>query len=206
VIGWQRLTHAADIVRLAVVCGAAIRLGAGDVAVALKGLLVLPPSVLGRLVRINPGYDLLFTFALAGEATATALGAYDSVSWGDTLSHLVLPLLSGPVLYVGLVRLVAAPGPSGTPSTRFLLGAAIITATSVLALGALWEIVEWAADGTFGTNYSQGYRDTLQDLLADAIAAIAGGALVAGWLRATRGEPDLPLAMVQPRSAASPRR
>jgi hypothetical protein len=57
-----------------------------------------------------------------------------------------------------------------------------VTAASVLALGALLELVEWAADGAFGTNYSHGNRDTLVDLLADSIAAI-GGVLVAVWLR-----------------------
>ena len=178
----QRLTCGADVVRVSLLCGAAGWLVAGDPSAALKALLVLPPAVLGRVVRIHPAFDLLFSFALAAEAAASGLGAYDSISWGDTLSHVVLPVLSGPVLYVGLVRLGAAAQPSAGPTARCLLGAAVVTAASVLALGALWELVEWAADSALGTNYSQGNRDTLVDLLADSVAAIGGGVLVAVWL------------------------
>jgi hypothetical protein len=178
----QGLTRAADLVRVALLCSAAGWLVAGDGAAALKALLVLPPALLGRLVRVEPTFDLLFSFALAAEATATGFGAYDSMGWGDTLSHLVLPMLSGPVLYAGLVRLGAAAAPSGAPA-RFLLGAAVVTAASVLAVGTLWELVEWGADGAFGTNYSEAYPDTLVDLLADAIAAIGAGVLVAARLR-----------------------
>jgi hypothetical protein len=181
----QQLTRAADLVRLAILCSAAIWLIAGDGSAALRALLVLPPALLARLVRVDPSFDLLFSFALAAEGAATGLGGYDSISWGDTLSHLVLPLLSGPILYTGLVRLGAVPDPEVATSGRFLAGAAVVTAASVLALGALWELVEWAADGLFGTNYSQGYNDTLGDLLADAIAAIGSGALVAASVSRT---------------------
>jgi hypothetical protein len=187
----QRLTRGADVVRVALLSGAAGWLVAGDPSAALKALLVLPPAVLGRVVHIHPAFDLLFSFALAVEATASGLGAYDSVSWGDTLPHLVLPVLSGPVLYVGLVRLGAAAQPSAAPTARFRLGAAVVSAASVLALGALWELVEWATDSAFGTNYSEGYRDTLVDLLADAVAAIGGGVLVAVWLGAGARGPGL---------------
>jgi hypothetical protein len=184
----RRLTRVADLVRVALLCTAAVWLIAGDGSAALKALLVLPPALLGRVVRIHPGFDLLFSTALAAEAIATGLGAYDSIGGGDTLSHLVLPLLSGPVLYGGLVTLGIVPSPSIAPAARFGLGAAVVTAASVLALGTLWELAEWAADGAFGTNYSQGYSDTLGDLLADAGAAVISGALVAGWLRlASRG-------------------
>jgi hypothetical protein len=175
----QRLTRGADVVRVALLSGAAGWLVAGDPSAALKALLVLPPAVLGRVVHIHPAFDLLFSFALAVEATASGLGAYDSVSWGDTLPHLVLPVLS------------AAAQPSAAPTARFRLGAAVVSAASVLALGALWELVEWATDSAFGTNYSEGYRDTLVDLLADAVAAIGGGVLVAVWLGAGARGPGL---------------
>jgi hypothetical protein len=168
-------------------CLAAALLAAGDGPAGLKALLVLPPALLGRLARVHPGADLLFTLALAAEVTGTALGVYDSIGWGDTVSHLVLPLLSGPIMYVALVRLGAVPEPTAAPTERFLVGAAFVTAITVLGVGAMWELVEWAADGTLGTQYAQGYEDTLVDLLADAIAAVTSGALVAMWLRSGSG-------------------
>ena len=43
-------------------------------------------------------------------------------------------------------------------------------------------LVEGTADDTLGTNFSQGYTDTLTNLRNDAIAAAASGVLVAVWL------------------------
>lgn len=155
---------------------------AGDHAAALKCLLVLAPSVAGRLVRVPPAFDLLFTAALAGDAAGSGLAAD---VWPDDASHLILPFLSAPIVYRVLLALGAAPPPAAT--RRAAVGAGIATAVGVLALGALWELVEWGSDVAFGTDYSQGYWDTLSDLLLDAIAAVLGGALVAVWLaRAAR--------------------
>lgn len=186
-ISRKRLARAADVVRLAILCSAAIWLVGDDGSAALKALLVLPAALLGRVAPVTPAFDLLFASALAAEVTGTGLGAYDSITWGDTLSHVLLPLLSAPILYAALVRLGAVTNHSAEPSATVLVGAVVVTAACVLAVGALWELVEWAADSAFGTEYSQGYGDTLGDLLADAIAAIGGGALVAFWLHVTRG-------------------
>ncbi len=175
--------------RVGILCGAAAFLATGDGPAALKALLVMPAALAPRLIRVHPLLDLVFTLALAAEAIGRGVATYGGA---DTLSHTVLPLLSGPVLYVGLVRLGALPAASTAPR---LLAAAIVTAAAVLALGAMWELVEWAVDSAFGTNFSQGYQDTLVDLLTDAIAAAASGALVALWLRAATARPALQLAM-----------
>jgi hypothetical protein len=161
-----KATLCADVVRMAIICGAAIFLATGDGAAALMALLVLVPSVVARWVRVNPVLDLAFALALGAHVVARPYGG------GDTLPHLVLPLLSGPVLYVGLVRLGIAPRRPG-----------VTTFAGVLALGVAWELVEWLADAALGTDYSQGYGDTAGDLLNDAIAAGASGVLVSAWVR-----------------------
>jgi hypothetical protein len=168
-----------------ILCGAVAFLAAGDGPAALKALLVLPAALAPRLLRVHPLLDLTFVVALAAEALGRGVAGYGG---DDAISHLALPLLSGPVVYVGLVRLGVLPVAS-TRSGR--LYAALGTVAGVLALGAAWELVELAADGMFGTNYSQGRRDTVGDLLNDAIAASASGALVALWLRASAARPRL---------------
>jgi hypothetical protein len=178
-----RLRRAADMVRAAIVCAAALFLIAGDGAASLKALLVLPPAFAGRYGRVNPAFDFCFAFALLVEVVATSLGAYDSISWGDGLSHVVLPLLSGPVLYAGIVRLRGGPDVHRAPTARSLLASAVLTALAVLSLGLVWEFVEWVADAAFGTDFSQGYDDTRDDLRNNAIAAAGSAALVAAWLR-----------------------
>lgn len=194
-LGTARLTMCADLVRLGVLCAAAIFLAMGEGSAALKALLVLPVALAARLVRVHPVLDLTLALALATEAIGSGAAGYDAIAGGDTSAHLVLPLLSGPVLYVGLVRLGAVPNHAARPDTLGLLGAAIVTSAAVLALGAAWELVEWAADGMLDTNYSQGYDDTLGDLLNDALAATGSGALVALWLRGSAGRPALALAI-----------
>jgi hypothetical protein len=175
--------RAADIVRIGLLCAAGVLLASGDGAVALKALLVLAPALAARLARVSPTFELLFTSALAAELAATKLGAYDSISWGDTVSHTVLPFLSGPIAYGLLVRIGIVAEPGDARALRVLLGAATITAILVLALGIAWELVEWTADSALGTDFSQGYADTRGDLIDDALAAACSGALVAGWLR-----------------------
>jgi hypothetical protein len=188
------LRTCADVVRLTILCSAAVFLALGDGSTALKAVLVFPAALAARVVGANPALDLLFALALGAEAIGTAFEGYHAFIGGDTVPHIALPLLAGPVLYVGLVRLGAVPGLDAAPAPRRLFGAAIVTLASVLALGAVWELVEWLADAAFGTNYSQGYRDTLFDLLNDTIAATASGAVVALWLRTGARRPALALA------------
>lgn len=159
------MTLCADLLRVAILCSAAVFFADGDGASALKAVLVLGPAVFARLVRVHPALDLVFALALFAEAVGMFGG-------GDTLPHLVLPFLSGPVLYVGLMRLGAVARP-----------AALVTFAGVLVLGIAWEIVEWSADTALGTDYSQGYDDTTGDLVNDAIAAAASGAVVGVWAR-----------------------
>jgi hypothetical protein len=179
----RRLTRAADLVRAAIACAAAVFLIAGDESAGLKALLVLPPAFAGRLVPVHPAFDLLFALALLAEVVATSLGAYDSIAWGDGLSHIVLPLLSGPILYAGIVRLRGGADAEGATHARSFFRSALVTAAAVLCLGLVWELVEWVVDAVFGTDFSQGTDDTLDDLRNDAFAAVGSGVLVAAWLR-----------------------
>jgi glucosyl-dolichyl phosphate glucuronosyltransferase len=192
----------ADTLRVLLVVAAGAFLAAGEGSAALKSVLVLAPALCARAARAPAGFDLAFTAALAVEAMGTGTGAYEWVGWGDSTSHLVIPFLSAPVVYHVLMRLGAAPPADVAHDRRAFAAAGLVAAISVLALGTLWELVEWGADSAFGTEYSQGYLDTLTDLLADTIAATLGGLLVAAWLRARlRGRPSADLGEATPQDA-----
>jgi hypothetical protein len=172
----------ADIARIAILASALAFLAEGDKSAALKALLVLVPALASRLVRVPAGFDFLFASALAIEALGSGLGAFHRIGWPEGASHLVIPFLSAPIVYQSFVRLGATPAPEDIPAKLPVAGAGLLTAAGVLALGALWELVEWGSDNTFRTDYSLGYSDTLSDLLADAVAATGGGLLVAIWV------------------------
>jgi hypothetical protein len=183
--GWAsgrgRPTRCADVIRLAILLSAALFLATGDGSAALKALLVAAPSFLARLLRVNPTLDLVFALALGLEAVF-GTSALPWAGRGDTLPHIVLPLLSGPVMYAGLNRVRALPTISGRPTASAFVAAATVTAAAVVALGAAWELIEWAADTCLATDYSQGARDTVGDLTNDSIGAAGGGTLVGLWL------------------------
>jgi hypothetical protein len=164
--------HAADVVRAALVCAAAALVLAGDGAIAAKVVLVLPATVAARLLDVSPVLDLVFTLALAGEAAGSALAAHELIGWDDRISHFVLPLLCGLVVYAALRRTRAPHRPAGV---------GLMTAVAVLAIAAAWEVVEWGVDAALGTNFSMGHDDTVGDLSADAAAAVGAGAAAVLW-------------------------
>ena len=175
------MRRTADVARAGLACAAAALLLAGDGAVAAKVVLVLPATVAARLVGTPPVLDLVFTLALAGEAAGSVLAAHELIGWDDRISHLVLPLLCGLVVY-------AALGRGRAPHRPVALG--LMTAVAVLAIAAAWEIVEWGVDAAFGTNFSMGHDDTVGDLSADAVAAAGAGAAAVLWHSTTAPTPD----------------
>jgi hypothetical protein len=163
------LTRFADLVRAGLVCAAAALLVAGDGAVAVKVVLLLPATLASRLLGVSPLLDLVFTLALATEAAASVLATHGLIHWDDRIPHLVLPLLSGAVVYAALQR---------TRVPRRPAVAGLVTGAAVFAIAAVWEVVEWGVDATVGTNFSMGSADTVGDLSADAVAAAGAGAAV----------------------------
>jgi hypothetical protein len=168
------VTRVADLVRAGLACAAAAFLVAGDDSVAVKVALLLPATFASRLFGVSPPLDLLFTLALAAEAAGSTLATHGLIAWDDRISHLVLPLLSGSVVYAALQR-------TGGPHRPAVVG--LITGTAVLAIAAVWEVVEWGADAAIGTNFSMGSDDTRGDLSADAVAAAGAGAAAVLWHR-----------------------
>lgn len=57
----------------------------------------------------------------------------------------------------------------------------LVTFALGLAVGALWEVLEWTSDGVLGSHLSQGNTDTVGDLIADASGSLAGGGLMVLW-------------------------
>jgi hypothetical protein len=50
----------------------------------------------------------------------------------------------------------------------------LVAAGLTIAVGAAWELVEFACDSFFGTDMAQGYDDTIRDPTADAAGAVTG--------------------------------
>lgn len=177
VIGPSVGQRGADLLRFAIAGTAVVAIAVGDTTAAIKCVLLLPPALASRFVGVPPIWEFAFNLALAVEAIGSA-AAWNGVAGWNTAAHVVIPFLSGPLLYHALWRLGLRSDPEMLGSTPARLAAGIVTFSSVVAIGALWELLEWAVDTWFGTDFAQGYADTMTDLLHDAIAAVASSLVI----------------------------
>jgi hypothetical protein len=172
-----------DVLRIGLVIATVAVLVAGETAggVALGFAAVL--ALVARVVNLPRAYDLPFVVVLSLHALGEAMGWYDSLPWFDRVVHVVLPCLVAPVLYIGLARLEVLPDPRDETTARHYTGMAIVTFCLGMSVGGLWEIVEYASDGTLDTALSEGNADTVGDLVADAIGALLSALLLVAWAR-----------------------
>ena len=183
---WSRLVRdPIDLLRIALAIGAVANALDRDWTGA--GYLVVSSlAVLGaRLANLPRMLDLAFVLAMSLTGWGEALGFYDTYAWFDRVVHFLVPTLGAPVVYVALARLEVLPDPRDETGLRRDAGMVIVTLALGLAIGAVWEIVEWASDGTLGSNLSEGNDDTVGDLVADGLGSLAGAALLLLWT--TRG-------------------
>jgi uncharacterized membrane protein YjdF len=181
---WGRVVRdPLDVLRLAFLAGAVAFAAAGDAKGTFNLLLGFAVLVAARLANLPRLYDLAVVVAMCFTQVGEALGLYDSIGWYDRVVHFVVPMLSSQVVYLCLARLDVLPDPRQETVRRHEAGMLIVTFALGLAIGALWEVFEWASDGVFGSDLSQGNTDTVGDLVADATGSLAGGALMVLWAR-----------------------
>jgi hypothetical protein len=144
---------------------------AGIVAFALPGLFV------PRFIGMVPWADAVFSASLLVAAWSNVFDLYTRISWWDLAVHFTCAGVLGAVSYLVLARLglVAAPGERGFIAP----GAIVITAMSGLALGALWEMVEWVGYAYISDEIFVTYNDTIGDLAVGGLGALCAGFVVA---------------------------
>lgn len=172
-----------DLLRLALVIATGAALVAGNVGGALAFGFAAGFALLARLVNLPRPYDFGFVLVLTLHAAGEAFGWYDSLEWFDRVVHVVLPCLVAPVLYIGLARLEVLPDPRDDTHARHYVGMAIVTFCLGMAVGGLWEIIEFSSDGMLDTALSEGNSDTVGDLVADAAGSALGALLLVAWAR-----------------------
>ena len=172
-----------DVLRGVPAVGAATFALAGDaraaaiLAVAAVVCLVIRPVLLPRL------YDLSVVLAANLQGWGEALGLYDEIVWFDNVVHFTVPLLGSPVVYIVLARLDVVPDPRDETHARHYVGMFLVTLAIGLAIGAIWEMVEYASDHTLGSSLQIDNAETVGDLFADGCGALCGSAFVVLWAR-----------------------
>lgn len=170
----SRLLQGAIVVLLVV--GLATRTP-GVVVNALLALAVtFLPALLARdlHLRVDAGLVLLLTVALFLH-TLGMLGLYSNVWWYDHVTHTLSAILVAGVGYTA-TRAVDLYSDAIYLPRRFL---ALYIVLFTLAAGVLWEILEFVAREFAGALAVEpvlvqyGLEDTLEDLVFDAVGAVA---------------------------------
>ncbi|MEA2290578.1 MAG: hypothetical protein QOD55_2575 [Solirubrobacteraceae bacterium] len=172
-----------DVLRVVLVAGAVAFALAGDGRGAFLLGVAGAVAWLVRPVLLPRVYDLCLVLALSLQAWGEALGLYDALTWFDNVVHFSVPFFGAPTLYIALARLDVVPDPRDETDLRLYVGIAVITFALGVALGALWEIAEWASDNVAGSSLQIDNEDTVGDLIADSLGSLCGAALLVCWAR-----------------------
>jgi hypothetical protein len=137
----------------------------------------LPAIVAPRFLGARAGFDVVFSATVLIAAWSNVFDLYRSIPGWDLVLHVVCTGMLAAMLYLVLARLDVVP-PARTAGTRRRTPMVIVTALA-LALGALWEMIEWAGktfvtDAIFVT-----YTDTIGDLMAGGVGGLLAGIVVA---------------------------
>ena len=172
-----------DVLRLIIVAGAAVYAVDGQWGSAALLAALGSVTLVARLVNLPRLYDLALTLGMALKGFGETLGLYDQFVRFDDLVHFTLPMLTAPVVYIALARLDVVPDPRDETHLQHYVGIGVVTAALGIAIGALWELVEWRSDAWFGTALSEDNDDTNGDLFRDTLGSLVGAGLLVVWAR-----------------------
>jgi hypothetical protein len=172
-----------DLLRAAFFAGAAVFAVLGELG-GVANLLVAGVALLAaRAADLPRLYDLGFTVAMILTGWGEALGLYDAWKPYDNVVHFIVPMLTSQVAYICLARLEVLPDLREEFVPRHYTGIWLVTFALGVAIGGLWEILEWSSDSLFGSNLSMSNDDTVGDLIADSLGAATGGLLLVAWTK-----------------------
>jgi hypothetical protein len=179
---WNRLVRdPIDVLRIAFIGGTIVYWALGrSTAIGLTAASIV--LVIARLIDLPRPYDLMLLGAMVLIAGGTALDLYGRILWYDKLVHGLSPFMWAPALYIVCVRLEVLPDLGHSRAAHHLVGMFLVTLALGAAVGAGYEICEWALDGLFPHwHLVKGERDTATDLIADFIGAGLGGLSLVVW-------------------------
>lgn len=177
----------ADAATLLTLLSLVLGLWASGVAVALYSLVLLGQTVV-RLAPLRAPVQAGTAVILVAAAWAAMLDAYQLIPWLDLVAHVVATGLLAALVTAAVLRLgwlppkpsaradrpapwmAGAPGPAAVRTVHTLF-----TAGVGALLAVLWEVGEWAGHTLLDPAIQVGYVDTVSDLAAGLIGALAAG-------------------------------
>ncbi len=160
----------------------------GQWALAISGtlalLLCMLPAFISRRydVALPLALDILITLALLIHIGGEVTRAYFILPHYDTIAHFTSGALVAFMAFI-VIYVLDQYWDGLTMDLYVMVFFVIITA---MAMGVVWEFMEWTSDLYLGTWAQRGNQDTMGDLFLDTLAAII--VAVGGVLLVKRGE------------------
>lgn len=175
---WEWLADAVRVLGIASIVAGAIGWGFSAAAVLV---LATSATLLPRVLGLRGGLDAGFGAVVLVAAWSGVLEVYQAIAWWDVAIHVVC---TGVIVVVGIMVLARA-GIVTHPSSASTFATATVATTLGLALGALWEIVEWLGHTLVDSAIFVEYDDTIGDMACGGLGALLAG-IVAARVRLER--------------------
>jgi hypothetical protein len=200
----HRLMLVAIQVVMAIELAALARAGLWQSAATVLGImgLTLAPLVLRERLPVRVPYAfqiLVVAFVFGALFLGEVRGYYERFWWWDTVLHASSGLLLGMLGFMLIYILNADEHIHFDVRPGFM---ALFAFCFALALGALWELFEFAMDRSFGLTMQKptpgdpsGLTDTMVDLAVDAAGALAVSLYGFRYMR--RGEPSFIVRLIE---------
>ncbi|MBW3538371.1 hypothetical protein KY386_02675 [Candidatus Parcubacteria bacterium] len=138
-------------------------------------LTIAPLALAGRYnIKLPIDFELaIVLFIYAAIFLGSVRGYYQRFWWWDAFLHTGSGFALG---FIGFLILYLLYAQKKLQASPFVI--AFFSWCFALALGAAWEIFEYAVDVVFGTNMQRsGLPDTMGDLIVDALGALFASAI-----------------------------
>lgn len=187
----QKLADAIRLLGVLSVVAALVSFGLTDAAIVA---FCLPGLMWPRFLGMRGWADVWVCVVLLVAAWSNVADLYRTLGWWDIPVHAVVAGTVAVMSYLLLARWEMVPPPASAGFTA--TGAVVLTMVLGLALGAVWEMVEWFGYAVITDEIHVTYDDTIGDMAAGGV-----GALVGGWLLARA--PQLLIPTARPTRASS---
>lgn len=144
--------------------------------------LSLAPVLVARWadIHVPPSFILVMVIFVGGTLfLGEVFDFYNRFWWWDVAMHATSAIGFGLIGFVLIFMMFQGNRYAAPP-----VALAFFSFCFALAMGALWEVFEYAMDSLFGLNMQKdGLDDTMRDLMIDAVGALAGGAAGLAYLK-----------------------
>ena len=172
----SRAEMAADAVRVVGTLSVVLALVVHGLTDAAIVAFATPGLMLPRFIGMRAGADIAVSATLLVAAWSNVYELYTSIWWWDLPVHLVCAgVLAGTAyLFLGRRGIVALPSTTGfSPG-----GAVVLTTAFGLALGAVWEMIEWFGHAYITDEIYVTLDDTVGDMVAGGVGALLVGVVM----------------------------